>query len=452
MVLCQAAYSTCMPHDRASEDLVKEPAPTPLVQGVKDLRRLWLLVIISALAPIIMNGVLPANRAVMAEFDVSVTLVQWTLTIFMIASLIAQPVLGNCADRWGRRPVMILSLAIFAVGCFISATAGSIAMLLAGRFLQGFGGSVCMFLPRTIVRDQYPINRAASMIGYMTMAMMVAPMFGPAFGGWVTDQWNWRYLYIILGVIGMLVGITAWRSLVETHRPSSRQTSHSFFKAGVTLLGMAEFRAYAFLISGSVGVYYAFLGSAPYLVMNVRGVSAFEFGRWFMLVAIGYLCGNAVAAICTERLGVKRMIQLGQIPLFVGVAGFWLALLFESPGAMFIPMGFIAFSNGMSLPSLTSGVMSVYPPLAASASGIAGSLQTGFGILLTIALGLLLPLSEGSVRVIGSELPDPWLSSEIWFPVLVTCSAVSGALAWYFGQRNTKTSESNTDSERESEA
>ena len=411
-----------MPDDRASQHL-NEPAATHMAQGgLKDLRRLWLLVIISALAPIIMNGVLPANSAVMDEFGVSPAVVQWTLTIFMMASLIAQPVLGNCADRWGRRPVMIISLGVFALGCFISATAGSMAVLLFGRFLQGFGGSVCMFLPRTIVRDQFPINRAASMIGYMTMAMMVAPMFGPAFGGWVTDGFSWRYLYGILGIIGVLVGFLAWRSLVETRRPSSSESSVAFFKAGFTLLAIPEFRSYAFLISGSVGVYYAFLGSAPYLVMEVQGVSPFTFGRWFMLVAIGYLSGNAVAAVFTERFGVKRMIQIGQIPLFMGIAGFWLALLFESPGAMFFPMGFIAFSNGMSLPSLTSGVMSVYPPLAASSSGIAGALQTGFGIVLTIALGVLLP------------------KSEIWFQVLVTCSALSGALIWHWGERKNSVS------------
>ena len=182
-----------MPQDRA-QDLLKESVPAPgAFSGLRDLRRLWLLIIISALAPIIMNGVLPANSAVMADFGVSLALVQWTLTIFMIASLIAQPVLGNIADRWGRRPVMIISLGVFAIGCFISAGASSMEWLLVGRFLQGFGGSVCMFLPRTIVRDQFPVNRAASMMGYMTMAMMVAPMFGPAFGGWVTDEFHWRY-------------------------------------------------------------------------------------------------------------------------------------------------------------------------------------------------------------------------------------------------------------------
>ncbi len=383
--------------------------------GFRDLRRLWLLVVISAVAPIMINGVLPANSAIMSEFDVSYSLVQWTLTIFMMATLVAQPILGYCADRWGRRPVLIISLCVFAVGCFVSAFASSMAILLFGRILQGFGGSVCTFLPRTMVRDQFPQDRAASMIGYMTMAMMLAPMFGPAFGGWVTDEFDWRYIYGILGVVGFVVSFLVWRSLAETQRSSEIVQSVSFIKAASTLVRIPEFRAYALLMAGAVGVYYSFLGSAPYLVMEVRGVSASHFGRWFMLVAVGYLSGNMAAAMLSEKIGIRRMIRLGQIPLVIGIIGFWLSLFFESPGALFFPMACIAFSNGMSLPSLTTGAMNVYPPLAASASGIAGSLMMGVGILLTIVLGILLP------------------KSEVWFHLLATLSVACGLYAWYTG-------------------
>lgn len=417
-----SAYSTLMPNPHAP-DHTDEPAESKgISRAWRDLRRIWLLVVISAVAPIMINGVLPANSAIMAEFDISYALVQWTLTIFMVALLIAQPILGYCADRWGRRPVMYLSLSVFALGCFISASAGSMTVLLIGRFLQGFGGSVCTFLPRAVVRDLYPQDRAASMIGFMTMAMMMAPMFGPAFGGWVTDQFDWRYIYIILGIVGAVVAIIAWRSLAETQNKSEAGSSVPFFKALLILMSMPEFRSYALLIAGSVGVYYSFLGSAPYLVMEVREQSASAFGRWFILVAIGYLIGNTAAAFLSERMGMRRMISLGQIPLVIGISGFWLSLYFESPGALFFPMACIAFSNGMSLPSLTTGAMNVYPPLAASAGGIAGALQTGVGILLTIVLGVLLPISE------------------IWFQIVVTCSAASGLFAWYAGQAKTHTS------------
>ena len=148
--------------------------------------------------------------------------------------------------------------------------------------------------------------------------------------------------------------------------------------------------------------------------MEVREQSASAFGRWFIVVALGYLSGNTAAAFLSERMGIRRMITLGQIPLMIGILGFWLSLYFDSPGALFFPMACIAFSNGMSLPSLNTGAMNVHPPLAASAAGISGALQTGVGIVLTILLGILLPISE------------------IWFQIVVTLSVTCGLSAWYF--------------------
>jgi len=353
----------------------------------------------------------------MEEFSVTYAHVQWTLTVFLIALLVSQVLLGYAADVWGRRPVMLLALLIFAVGCMVSTLAPSMNWLLFGRFLQGFGGAACSFLPRTIVRDIYPQNRAASMIGYITMAMMLAPMFGPAFGGWVTDALSWRYIYGILSVVGVLVAGATFYSLRETQPSNSATKPTSFFASAGTLLRMPAFLSCAMLLTGAVGVYYSFLSTAPYLIMEVRGISASVYGRWFAIVAIGYLSGNAVAAFLSERVGVQRMIRLGQIPLVLGVVSFWVFYSLQTSAGLFLPMMLIAFSNGMSLPSLTTAAMNAHPPLAASASGLAGSMQIGFGIILSIVLSALVPLSP------------------LWFNVVITASVSLGLTGWYLGQR-----------------
>jgi len=284
----------------------------------QELRSMWLLIVISAIAPIMLNGVLPANSAIMAEFSVPYGHVQLILTVFLFALLLAQTILGYAADVVGRRPVMLFGLALFAFGCVISATAPSMNWLLVGRFLQGFGGATCSFLPRTIVRDLYPRDRAASMIGYMTTAMMIAPMFGPAYGGWITDNFHWRYIYGSLAVVSVLACIATWFSLRETRTVDVDAKPQSLVRSARTLCGMPAFLSYAVLMSGTVGVYYSFLSSAPYLVMEVRNVSATVYGQWFAVVAVGYLSGNVVAWALSERLGVFRMINLGLIPVSQG--------------------------------------------------------------------------------------------------------------------------------------
>ena len=362
-----------------------------------------LLIGVSALGPVVMNGVLPANSALMAEFKTHYSVVQLVLTIFLVALLIGQIVLGHAADRFGRRPVMIFSLLVFAVGGFMGAMAPSIEWLLLSRFVQGLGASACSFLPRTVVRDIYDRERSASVIGYMTTAMMVAPMFGPALGGWVTDHASWRLMYAGLGVAGLLLSGLSWLFLHETQAQVDKRThSVSFLRVAGALFREREFVAYSMMLAGSVGVYYSFLTGAPFVVIESRGLSAAAYGGWFASVAVGYLSGNLAAGRFSQHVGVRGMIRIGLLPGSLGLLLFWLFSGWQHPLGLFLPMLCVAFSNGMSLPNLFSAVMSVRPEFSASASGLSGSIQIAFGVLLSLLLGALLPAGDNWLYIVMS--------------------------------------------------
>ncbi len=371
---------------------------TPVTGSRLGVPLLSVLIAVSAIGPLALNGVLPATSAVMTDLDTRYGVAQLVLTVFLTANLFSQLVLGPAADRYGRRPVMLFSLMVFVIGSLVCASAISIEMLLAGRFVQGVGGAVCVFLPRTIVRDIYAQGRAASVIGYMTTAMMVAPLFGPAMGGWITDHASWRLMYVGLACLAALLMFAGWRFQPETLRslrsdsPLTRQGS--FFASSGILLRDGGFVACTCMLAGSVGVYYGFLSGAPYLAMESRGLSASTYGIWFAMVAVGYLSGNLVAGRLSERLGVQRMIFIGFVPFLSGVTLFWLLFPLHHPVALFLPMMLVGFSNGMSLPNMITVAMSIRPELAASASGLAGSAQTAFGVVLSVSVGYLLPMGD----------------------------------------------------------
>lgn len=394
---------------------------------------LLLLIGISGIGPMALNGVLPATTAIMTDLQASYGATQLVLTVFLIATFAAQIVLGRAADRRGRRPVMVFGLAVFTLGSLACSLALSIETLLAARFVQGFGAAVCVFLPRTIVRDAWPRDRAASVIGYMTTAMMVAPLFGPALGGWITDTFDWRWMYRALTVIGLLFTILAALFQRETlgqlahgrpatsvasvavavtagRQPRNAPAAPLTREPGAvrTLLSDPSFRSLALLLAGSVSIYYGFLAGAPYLAMERRGLAASDYGIWFAMVAVGYLLGNLIAGRFSERVGTFGMIRLGLVPLLLGVTGFWIGSAIQHPLALFLPMQLCAISNGMTLPNVMSAAMSVRPELSGTASGVAGSLQTGSGVLLTLAIGFVLP------------------SSDVWLPIAMTgCAAVA---------------------------
>ena len=371
---------------------------------------LLLLVGIAGLGPLALNGVLPATSAVMAELGTGYGAAQLVLTVFLVATFASQIVLGRAADRHGRKPVMVASLATFAVGSALCAVAPSVETLLAARFVQGFGGAVCVFLPRTIVRDAYPEDRAASVIGYVTTAMMIAPLFGPGIGGWITEHGDWRWMYVGLAGLGALFALLAGRFQRETRVPGRGAPTPSAVGAGTAagtgrawhvgggpvfeLLAEPAFRTLSLVLAGSVGVYYSFLAGSPYLAMESRGIGAASYGRWFALLALGYLAGNLFSGRFSTRLGTHRMMTLGCAVLLAGVGAAVALSGHTGPAALFGPMFVVAFSNGMTLPNASSALMSVRPALAGTASGLAGSLQTGSGVVLTVLIGRLLPLSD----------------------------------------------------------
>ena len=362
-----------------------------------------------------MNGVLPAHSVVMQEFETRYGVVQLVLTVFLMASFFGQMLLGNAADRFGRRPIMIAGLIIFAVGGFLCALAPSIELLLSARFIQGFGASVCMFLPRAIVRDVFTRDKSASMIGYMTTAMMVAPLFGPMLGGWVTDNLSWRWLYAGLGFCGLLFTCLAYLFLNETLAERADNAPRlSYFAASTVLLKLRTFIASALMMSGAIGMYYSFLAGAPYILLESRGLSASEYGMWFACVAIGYLSGNLIAGRFTQTRGVRRMIQIGCVPGVIGVLLFWLLSLWQHPLGMFFPMLFVALSNGISLPSMTATAMSVREDLISSAAGLSGACQIAFGVFVTFVLGTALPMSDFWLLYMISACAAIWLFG-MWF-------------------------------------
>jgi DHA1 family bicyclomycin/chloramphenicol resistance-like MFS transporter len=356
----------------------------------------WLLVFISALGPISMNSVLPANVAIMEDLAVSYGQAQLVLTVFLISMLVFQLVTGSLSDRFGRRSVVIGGMVFFVTGCLLCSTAQSIEWLLFGRFVQGAGGAVCISMPRTMVRDTLPRDQAASAMGYLSTAMMLAPLVGPALGGWLTQTVGWRWMYGVMAAASFLILLVTILRLVET-RPESteEQESYSFSHALKGLVSDRLFMAVMLVMTGSTGVYYVFLAGAPYVTINLYGYSPAEYGIWFACTGLGYMSGNFIAGRWSVKMGAERMIKLGMIPLFVSVVLAWALSPWQLAFALFIPAFAFAFSNGICIPNLTSIALGVKPEFAGTASGLMGVAQLGAGVVMSSVLGVI--LSESPV-------------------------------------------------------
>jgi DHA1 family bicyclomycin/chloramphenicol resistance-like MFS transporter len=356
--------------------------------------------VLTGLGALSMNLFLPSLPNMSVYFDTDYRVMQLSVAGYLGMNAVLQLIVGPISDRYGRRPVLLWGLGIFilaTIGCVFATT---VEIFLVFRMIQATV-VVGMVLGRAVVRDMVPQEEAASMIGYVTMGMAIVPMIGPVFGGIMDETLGWQSTFWLLAILGAMVWVLIWRDLGET--AARKATSfRAQFAEYPELLASRRFWGYCLAAAFASGAFFAYLGGAPYVGSEVFGLSPAMVGFFFGAPAVGYFFGNFVSGRYSVRVGINAMILWGAIISAVGV---FLSLLFFLGGVQTAPiffgfMTFVGLGNGMVLPNATSGMLSVRPHLAGTASGLGGAFMIGGGAALSALAGTLLTEGRGAFPLI----------------------------------------------------
>jgi MFS transporter, DHA1 family, multidrug resistance protein len=358
------------------------------------------LIAISGLAALSLNIFLPSLTVMALHFDVPYARMQLSVSAYIATTAIIQIFIGPISDRIGRRPVLLA-----AIAAFIAATAGAlmatdfttffICRLLQASIASGFA------LSRAVVRDMVPADQAASMIGYVTMGMSLVPMIGPAIGGALDAAFGWQASFWMLGIGGVALLWLVWADLGETatHRASSFAEQ---VRAYPELLRSQRFWGYVMAAAFASGVFFAYLGGAPFVGTQVYGLDTARLGLYFGAPTVGYFVGNFISGRFATRIGINRMILIGALATTTGLAVLaTLAFLGLATAEVFFALTVsLGLGNGLLLPSANAGILSVRPSLAGSAAGLGGAITIGGGAALSALAGVMLTETSGPMPLI----------------------------------------------------
>ncbi|MEO0357183.1 MAG: multidrug effflux MFS transporter [Pseudomonadota bacterium] len=371
---------------------------------------LFTLVCLAAVGALAMNMFLPSLPNMAKAFGVEYAVIQLSVTLFLAMNAVVQLFIGPLSDRYGRRPIVLGSIAVFCLATTGTLVAQTAEWFLACRVVQAtvVAGLV---LSRAAVRDMYDESRAASVIGYVTMCMAIVPMVGPMLGGWLESQYGWVSNFWVMLIIGLFVLTLAIFDMGETNQNRSASMAAQF-RSYPELFRSRRFWAYCLSAGSTVGAYFAYLGGAAFVGTSVFNLTPAILGLYFGAPAIGYAAGNGLSGLLSVRLGVNRMIVTGAC---LSCSGMILAfVLFQMPNpvplSFFGPVILVGLGNGLTLPNATAGMMSVRPHLAGSASGIGGTIMTGGGAILAGITGSILVPGMGAepliaIMLVTSSLP-----------------------------------------------
>jgi MFS family permease len=214
--------------------------------------------------------------------------VSWIVVVYLVASTIAAPVYGQLRDVAGGRRMMFIGLAIFIVASMFCAAAISVEMLILGRVLQGLGGGGLMTLSQALIGETIPARERARYQGYLAAVIVTSSTFGPIAGGYLTEHFGWRSVFLINLPIGLIALLLTMRLKAK---PSFRQ-DWAFDWLGLLLFVM--FLAPVLLAlgqvqqmtSGSVAIFLGFMavGAASFILLLRH-----EKRSHFPLIPIGLL-------------------------------------------------------------------------------------------------------------------------------------------------------------------
>lgn len=353
----------------------------------------WLtaqLIAVSALAPFGMHLIIPAIAPIRASFGISSSTAALMISATLAGIAVATLFFGLLADRYGRRPMLLGGTVLYLIGSLLGTFGPNAETVIAGRVVQGVGGAAGIVIARAVIRDIYHHEKATSVLAYLTMAVMVAPIMAPAFSGFLVESFGWRAVFEVAGGCGFVVLV--WLSLTfrETLRdPIPMPNVAALFGAYMTVLRAPVFTLYSMAGSFIMVSFFGMMSGVPYVAHDAWHIPPDRLGFYLGAGGLGMMMSAGITARLAERVDHDKLMLAGYLAIATGITTS--ITLFASgvnhPLSLFGPVVLNGFGAGFVLPTTTARALSATPRMTGTAAGVMTFIQFAFGTVAAQAIG-----------------------------------------------------------------
>jgi DHA1 family bicyclomycin/chloramphenicol resistance-like MFS transporter len=352
-----------------------------------------------ATPPLAMDIYLASMPAMTTALHAPTSEVQLTLSVYMYGWGIAQLFAGPLSDRYGRRPALLASLAVFVCASLFCAFAQNVFMLIGGRLVQAVSIASIGVVPRAAVRDLYAGDKAAHVLSLMSVVLGIAPVVAPIIGSNLHVWLGWQSNFVAVAIYGSLLWYFVYAQLPETlARKDVRAIAPRAVVANYRrLLASPAYVGYMLVSAFGFSGLFAFLAGSAFVFQNVMGQSAQGFGVMFGTVMLGNITGATIGSRVVRRIGIARLVHVGTALMLV--AGVTLGALslteVHHPAAVIVPMFAFMVTFTLTMPTATAGALTPFPQIAGSASSLLAFCQFVVASTAALVVGLTL---DGTTR------------------------------------------------------
>ena len=387
--------------------------PSTRSQGMTVL----LLALLLGLQPVTTDLYLPALPVLTQGFGASMVQAQLTLTALLLAFGTSQLVWGPLSDKWGRRPVLLGGIGVYAAAAIACILAPDIETLIVGRTLQGIAMGACVMAARAIVRDLYePVQGAKIMSQALSGLGVIACTCVPV-GGFLTDLLGWRWalssLVLFAVVTGVLIYFFFEESLLQKN-PKAFQIK-TLWTSVKHIVRNPTFQAYSALSTASFAGLFTFLATSAFVFTQSMALSKTVYGLLMFSMSLSYIVGTFVCRWLLLRFSVQQCVFMASfVSLFAGVL--LMLVAYVGPGqpwfgawVVMLPVNLFLLAHGVHQPCGQSGCVAPFPEMAGTASALNGT------SMMLVAFGM--------GTWIGTHMTDPLLAMANGIMLWSTCLA-----------------------------
>ncbi|MBK9243763.1 MAG: multidrug effflux MFS transporter [Burkholderiales bacterium] len=361
-----------------------------------------LLACLGMLGPFSIDTYLPAFPGIAQTLSASPLQLQQTLSAYLFGFAFMNLFHGALADSFGRRPVILAGVAVFALASIGCALAASPAQLIGFRALQGLATGAGTVVSRAVIRDMFPPADAQRVMSQVTLFFGVAPAIAPLVGGVLFVHAGWRSIFWFLAAVGAALWLVNFRLLPETLEAAARQPFNlrNLMRGYASLLGNPRFVLLALASGVPFNGMFLYVLSAPAFLGELLQLAPTQF-FWFFVINIAGIMGGAwVSGRLAGRIAPRRQVRWGYaIMAAVSAANVAANALFAANAAWaMLPIAIYSFGWALLTPVVTLMLLDVEPErrgLAASLQAVIGSVANG------IVAGLLSPLVMHSALLLS---------------------------------------------------
>ena len=379
----------------------------------------FLLAALAMLGPFSVDTYLPAFPAIEASLRTTPIQVQQTLTAYMFSFAVMILWHGALSDAFGRRNIIIGSLAVFCVASLGCAAVHSIEYLWAFRVLQGVSAGAGVVIGRAIIRDLYSGPDAARLLSLVTMIFSVAPALAPILGGWIVKILDWRSIFLFLFLYTAVLIWACYKRLPESlpvhlRQPFSPRVLIVNYKR---VFGSPLFHLKAGTVAFNFAGLFLYVAAAPVFLTQHLGLGPDQFAWQFVPTVGGIFLGALAVNRLAGSIAVGRQVLIG-FAFLIGAGIFNLAYHAFLPPALpwsVMPLFFYAFGMSVVAPGVTLLVLDLFPDIRGLVASCQSFTQT---MLAAVVSGVIAPFLSHSVL---------WLAAgQLAFTVIALCLWMGG--------------------------